>query len=116
MLVKLLYAVVIVLVLAIGWQVRKIDRAYDYLENQVSARSYGADAKDARVTIIAMVDYSSTSSRDINAALMQAVASVPDARVVFSPLPQPRPLPMKAGPSARTARAAAWRFPSGSAA
>jgi predicted DsbA family dithiol-disulfide isomerase len=95
MLVRILYAVVLVLVLAIGWRLWGIHQAYSYLERDVQAQSYGADPADAKVTIIAVVDYSSASSRDINAALMQAVASVPDARVIFTPLPQPRPLPMK---------------------
>lgn len=95
MLVRVLYAVVLVLVLAVGWRFWGIQQTYSYLEHQLPAQSYGAAPGDAKVTIIAVMDYSSTSSRDINATLMQAVASVPDSRVIFIPLPQARPLPMK---------------------
>lgn len=95
MLVKVLYAVVLILALVAGWKLWGVQEAYHYFENGMTAQSYGAAPEDTKMTIIAVMDYSSPSSRDINATLMQAVASTPGARVIFVPMPQPGAVPLR---------------------
>lgn len=104
MFVKFLYAVVAVLILVVGWQVWSNHRVYADLERDVAAQSYGAAAKDAKVTMIAFMDYTCRVCKDVSPYLMQVVAENPDVRVIFHPLPQEREASQKA---ARFALAAA---------
>ena len=104
MFVKFLYAAVAVLILVVGWQSWSHHRINAYLEQNVAAQSYGASEKDARITVLAFMDYTCRACKETNPYLMQVVAENPDMRVIFHPLPQPGELSQKA---ARFALAAA---------
>lgn len=88
MFVKLLYAVLAVLILVVGWQFWSHHRINHFLEAQSLAQSYGAAPDKANVTIIAFMDYTCRTCKDTNAAVLQAVSENPDARIIFHPLPQ----------------------------
>ena len=83
---RLLYAIVVLMVLAAGWQVWSLHRTWHYLETESLAQSYGATPDKAKVTVIAFVDYASRPSKDVNGIVMSAVLENPDTRIIFHPI------------------------------
>lgn len=96
--IRVLYGFVVVLIVAVFWQVSAISKAYDFLENGAGIGAFGAERDKADVTLLAFVDYTSSFSQDINAALLQAAEDDGRTRVRFYPLPQP------SDPSVRAAK------------
>lgn len=88
MFVKFLYAVVAVMILVVGWQAWSLHRTHVYLERDAFGQSYGATARDAKITIVALMDYTCRACKDTNPYLMQVVSENPDVRVIFHPLPR----------------------------
>lgn len=101
---RILYSIVAVLAVVTLWQAWSFQRVYGFLDSRSASLSIGADPKEAKVTIIAFIDYAARPSKDINARVMDAVESQSDARIIFHSLPQDSEVARK---TARLAMAAA---------
>lgn len=84
---RYLYAIIVLMVLAVGWQAWSYRQTWDFLETQSAAQAYGAAPDKAKVTILAFMNYTSRPSKDLNGTVMATVLAQPDTRIIFHMLP-----------------------------
>lgn len=86
-LLRVLYAVVFVLALLVCWRLWTVAAAQGNAATGQPVMALGAAEGDAAVTLVEFMDYRCAACRATHAAVMQALAENPDARLVVRHLP-----------------------------
>lgn len=84
---RYLYAIIVLMVLAVGWQAWTYRQTWEFLETESSAQAYGATSDKAKVTVIAFMNFTSRPSKDLYSTVLQVAQAQPDVRIVFHMLP-----------------------------
>jgi protein-disulfide isomerase len=85
MLMKVLFAAVLVVALLTGWNGWVLHEAYITMREAPQGQSFGSP--DAKIVIVEFMDYRCNPCRSLNGVVQEVVAKHPDIRVVIRHLP-----------------------------